>query len=154
MIKNFDTKKISIDDMEFKCREYNILRRAGCVSLYDILQLKVEYLMNARGVGKNTYKNILNRISEFMDIDINTNLIFQKEPYSRNDPNKNITIGELFRFDMNEGICLSYRDAISILLKIESQYVKDHPSISLNEIAAFRVAFDAIEKIDMENISL
>jgi DNA-directed RNA polymerase alpha subunit len=75
-----ETKRVLLlDELELSPRAKNCLRRAGCITVQDILKLNSDDLLNIRNLGQKTLKEITNFIANFSDSNYTNNKIIEED---------------------------------------------------------------------------
>jgi DNA-directed RNA polymerase subunit alpha len=57
-----EARERSIETLSLSVRSYNILRRAGCKTVGDIIDKTTVQLMNMRGMGKHSLNEIMDKL--------------------------------------------------------------------------------------------
>ena len=61
---NVKVLETSIDDLDFSVRAYNCLKRAGILTLRDLVDKSENEMMKIRNLGKKSLKEVLDKVKE------------------------------------------------------------------------------------------
>lgn len=89
--EEMNKRSITIEDMELSVRSYNCLKRAGILTLGDLMDKTLDQMKKVRNLGKRSLREIIEKMNDYdvtllgMDDDFNLDEIFVKRQETENE---------------------------------------------------------------------
>lgn len=138
--------EVPIEELDLSVRAYNCLRTAGYNTLEHFIGKPVEYLKNVKGLGKNCYDEIIEKIKPF-EIEIEEGhfeykgkgkiIKYSMDPNIRKQLEEEINSTEVFNEDEKESLRQMVHDTYQKRIDIEEE--KLHSEILANSVLNMKI---------------